>query len=76
MSCPEPMSYGHLLSQTFEGHTVSVLRVSFLTHGMQLLSAGSDGLLKLWTIKTNECVATYDAHDDRVCGPLTGPEKT
>uniref|UniRef100_A0A671N1F7 U3 small nucleolar RNA-associated protein 13 C-terminal domain-containing protein n=1 Tax=Sinocyclocheilus anshuiensis TaxID=1608454 RepID=A0A671N1F7_9TELE len=27
---------------------------------------GSDGLVKLWTIKTNECVKTIDAHQDKV----------
>lgn len=26
---------------------------------------GSDGLLKLWTIKTNECVKTFDEHQDK-----------
>lgn len=30
------------------------------------LSSGSDGLVKLWTIKTNECVKTLDAHQDKV----------
>lgn len=29
-------------------------------------SSGSDGLVKLWTIKTNECVKTLDAHQDKV----------
>ena len=33
---------------------------------LPLHSSGSDGLLKLWTIKTNECVKTFDAHDDKV----------
>ena len=28
--------------------------------------SGSDGLLKLWTIKTSECVKTLDAHEARV----------
>ena len=28
--------------------------------------AGSEGLLKLWTIKTNECVKTFDQHLDKV----------
>jgi hypothetical protein len=23
--------------------------------------------VKLWTIKTNECIATYDKHDGKVC---------
>jgi len=31
-------------------------------------SSGSDGLVKLWTIKTNECVKTLDAHQDKVWG--------
>ncbi len=41
-------------------------RVTFLNKGLQLLSAGADGLIKLWTIKTNECVDTYEAHSDKV----------
>jgi U3 small nucleolar RNA-associated protein 13 len=52
--------------KTFEGHTNTVLKVSFITHGMQLISASSDGLLKLWTVKTNECVNTFDAHEDKI----------
>ena len=32
----------------------------------QLLSSGSDGLIKLWTIRTNECESTIDAHDDKI----------
>lgn len=30
--------------------------------------SGSDGLVKLWTIKNNECVRTLDAHHDKVWG--------
>lgn len=36
--------------------------------------SGSDGLVKLWTIKTNECVKTLDAHQDKVWG-LHGSRK-
>lgn len=28
--------------------------------------SGADGLVKLWTVKSNECVATYDNHEDKV----------
>lgn len=28
--------------------------------------SGSDGLMKLWTIKSNECVKTFDEHEDKV----------
>ena len=31
--------------KTFEGHTASVLRCSFLTHGTQLISAGRSLLI-------------------------------
>ncbi|KAG1049358.1 hypothetical protein G6F42_029037 [Rhizopus arrhizus] len=33
---------------------------------MQLVSAGSDGLVKVWTIKTNECASTLDNHTQKV----------
>lgn len=35
---------------------------------MTLHFSGSDGLLKLWTIKSNECVKTFDEHEDKVWG--------
>jgi len=30
------------------------------------MSSGADGLVKLWTIRNNECEATMDAHNDKV----------
>jgi U3 small nucleolar RNA-associated protein 13 len=30
------------------------------------MSSGADGLIKLWTIRTNECEATLDGHVDKV----------
>ena len=41
---------------------------------MLFVLSGSDGLVKLWTIKTNECVKTLDAHQDKVWG-LHGSRK-
>ncbi|OMO84994.1 hypothetical protein CCACVL1_10485 [Corchorus capsularis] len=58
--------------QTFEGHTSSVLRVSYLTRGTQFVSCGADGLVKLWTIETNECIATYDQHEDKIWALAVG----
>ncbi len=52
--------------QTFEGHTNSVLRVDFLSAGMQLVSSASDGLVKLWNIREEACVRTLDGHEDKV----------
>jgi U3 small nucleolar RNA-associated protein 13 len=33
---------------------------------MQLISAGADGLLKLWSIKSSECIQTLDKHEARI----------
>lgn len=52
--------------QTFEGHTNSVLQIGFLNRDTQLASTASDGLLKLWNVRTEECVATMDGHEDKV----------
>lgn len=42
-----------------------MLKVLFLNQASQLISSGSDGLIKLWNIKTSSCVATFDEHDDK-----------
>ncbi|GKY90899.1 hypothetical protein MPSEU_000062700 [Mayamaea pseudoterrestris] len=52
--------------RTFQGHLASVLRVRFVRGGLQLLSSGADGLIKLWTIRTSECEATMDGHSAKV----------
>ena len=31
-----------------------------------MIFSGSDGLIKLWTIKSNECVKTLDDHEDKI----------
>lgn len=33
---------------------------------MQLVSTASDGLVKLWNIREEECVKTLDGHEDKV----------
>ena len=43
-----------------------MLKTVFISAGTQLVSSGSDGLIKVWSIKTNECEATYDEHEDKV----------
>jgi U3 small nucleolar RNA-associated protein 13 len=53
--------------QTFEGHTNTVLRVDFLPSGAQLASCASDGLVKVWNVKDEDCVATLDNHEEKVC---------
>lgn len=62
--------FDHLCPQTFEGHTNSILRVEFLNKGMQLVTAAADGLVKLWSIKDEECLANLDNHEDKVRYPF------
>lgn len=49
-----------------------MLRALFVTRGTQIISCGADGLVKLWTVKSNECVATYDHHEDKVWALVVG----
>ena len=41
---------------------------------MQLVSSGNDGLVKVWTIRTNECATTLDGHSDKVRRVPSGRE--
>lgn len=41
-----------------------------------MLSTASDGLLKLWTVKTRQCVQTFDQHQDKAWAmAVSGDEK-
>ena len=52
--------------RTFQGHSASAMRVRFLSGGLQLMSCDAEGLMRLWNIRSNECVFTLDAHDDKI----------
>lgn len=44
---------------------------------MQLVTSSSDGLVKLWNIKDEECVKTLDNHEDKVWAlAVSSDEKT
>eukprot|EP00658_Telonema_sp_P-2_P001115 TRINITY_DN10421_c0_g1_i3.p1 TRINITY_DN10421_c0_g1~~TRINITY_DN10421_c0_g1_i3.p1 ORF type:complete len:295 (-),score=82.73 TRINITY_DN10421_c0_g1_i3:296-1180(-) len=60
--------------KTLEGHSASVLRIGFITAGMQMVSTGGDGLFKVWTIKSNECVNTFDQHTDKIWAMAVHPD--
>lgn len=57
---------GYACLRTLEGHDSSVLCVRFLRAGAQLVSTGADGLLKLWSPSTGDCMGTFEAHADKV----------
>lgn len=55
---------------------MSVLRVCWVSEGQQLLSTASDGLLKLWTVKTRQCVQTFDEHQDKTWAMAVSKDET
>lgn len=39
---------------------------------VQLLSSGADGLVKLWNVRSTECLNTFDGHEDKVWALTVG----
>ncbi len=70
--------------RTFEGHTNSVLKVAWLNtpkpepgqsqKRVQLVSAGGDGLVKVWDASSGEAECTLDNHEDRVWALAVHPK--
>ncbi|KAH7032955.1 WD40-repeat-containing domain protein [Microdochium trichocladiopsis] len=69
--------------RTFEGHSHSVLKVSWLGIPPQeelskkpilFASAGGDGLVKIWNVNLGETECTLDNHEDRVWALAVHPK--
>ncbi|MCJ1471837.1 U3 small nucleolar RNA-associated protein 13 [Lambiella insularis] len=74
--------------RTMEGHTNSVLKVIWMpppqqsgdlktprsSRGVQVATAGGDGLVKIWDTNSGECDCTLDNHTDRVWALAVNPE--
>lgn len=55
---------------------MAVLQVHWLSQGQQMLSTASDGLLKLWNVRTHQCCQTYDEHEDRAWALAVSKDET
>ncbi len=53
---------------TLKGHGSTVLAVTFVTDGRQVLSCDADGVACLWSVVSHECVWKTEAHGDRIWG--------
>ncbi|TGJ86003.1 hypothetical protein E0Z10_g2765 [Xylaria hypoxylon] len=69
--------------RTFEGHSNSVLKVTWLNipppeerskKPILIASAGGDGLVKLWDVNSGENECTLDNHEDRVWALAVHPD--
>ena len=52
-----------LLSRTFEGHTKKIRSVGYSPDGRVIISASEDETIRLWDVKTGQCLKTF--HPDR-----------
>ncbi|XP_052250140.1 WD repeat-containing protein 48-like isoform X2 [Dreissena polymorpha] len=49
-----------------KGHTDNVKAVVLNRDGSQCLSGGSDGMIRLWSLGQQRCIATFRVHDEGV----------
>lgn len=61
--------------RALEGHTASVLCCQFLSRGLQVASGSADGLVRLWDVRSGECVNTFDRHEDKIWALAVPPEE-
>jgi E3 ubiquitin-protein ligase RFWD2 len=48
--------------RTFKGHAKTISYVQFMPGGQELVSASTDSTVRLWSVSSSECVATYTGH--------------
>jgi WD40 repeat protein len=51
----------------FRGHTSFVNNALFICDGEQILSSSSDGTIKIWDVKTTDCIKTLKINPGQVC---------
>lgn len=51
---------------TFTGHLNAATKVEWVYYGTHILSAGGDGLVKLWNLKSSENVVTLNCHEGKI----------
>ena len=51
---------------------VIVIVIVIVVVVVQLLSSGADGLMKLWNVRSTECLNTFDGHEDKVWAMTVG----
>ncbi|MEC9369241.1 MAG: hypothetical protein VX871_11190, partial [Pseudomonadota bacterium] len=54
--------------RSYEDHDAAVNAVQFVPGGTRALSAGDDGILRLWDLKTGELVHKFPGHTAKIVG--------
>jgi U3 small nucleolar RNA-associated protein 13 len=53
---------------TFSGHQTALVKVNWINLGLQIVSASVDGIAKIWNLKKQICVNTYEMHSEKIWG--------
>lgn len=53
---------------TLSGHQSSLVKVSWINLGLQIVSASVDGIVKIWNLKKQACVNTIQMHEEKIWG--------
>ncbi len=62
--------------RTLRGHTAAVDSVAFSPNGKQIASAGFDGTVRIWDIRTGRTIQTLEGHIRRVESVAFSPDGT
>lgn len=57
----------------FQGHKAGVHRVNFTSDKLSIASFSDDKTVKLWDIASEQCVQTFDEHQDYIRAGCTSP---
>ena len=55
-----------VLSKTLEGHQSAVLKVKWILYGLQMVSASAEGIVKVWNVKKETCLASFTNNTGRI----------
>jgi COMPASS component SWD3 len=65
---------GDGLIDTFTGHSDSINAVTISPNGKVIVSGSEDNTIKLWYLKTGECLATLEGHEAGVRSVAISPD--
>ena len=54
------------LEKTLEGHSSAVLKVKWMLYGLQLISGSSEGVIKVWNVRKETCLSSYNINTGRI----------
>lgn len=60
------LSDGSCINTLSDSLGSSILKIQWINQGLQIVSGDINALLKIWNVKKQQCVGTFESHDDKV----------